>query len=222
MSSAKRRLLSLIAMLAGAYGVQVTMEIIDVAGGISGCDEAPYACYNEHTTATILLELGGENVVGPTSQTGRFGLDYSCESLLEKHPDVIILMEWLSDRSHRPRARRVESRQSETPGDACPDGSAMVAIPAELSTVEVVSRTHASQSGSSKEINDRRAGAKAARGTLEVRNLLRSDGGCHHKHSLSSESLRNLPQPDQFWQIQADEPRVRMANRRFARMVSSS
>jgi iron complex transport system substrate-binding protein len=62
--------------------------------------EAPYAFFDEHTTSTILIELGGENVVGPTNQEGRFGLDYGYESLLEKDPEVIILMEWLADRSH--------------------------------------------------------------------------------------------------------------------------
>lgn len=62
--------------------------------------EAPYAFFNEHTTATILAELGGENAVGPSTQEGRFGLDYSYESLLEKDPEVIVLMEWLADRSH--------------------------------------------------------------------------------------------------------------------------
>ncbi|TDW16054.1 transposase IS116/IS110/IS902 family protein [Rhizobium azibense] len=86
-----------------------------------------------------------------------------------------------------------------------------------------LSGTHTSQSRSPKEIDDRGPGTETARGTLEIRNLRRPDGGCHHLElSLSSESFRNLPEPDQFWQIQADEPRVRMANRRFARMVSSS
>ncbi|MBK0023968.1 ABC transporter substrate-binding protein [Ochrobactrum sp. S46] len=62
--------------------------------------ESPYAFFDEHTTATIMTQLGGKNAVGPADDPGRFGLDYSYESLLEKDPDVIILMEWVKDRSH--------------------------------------------------------------------------------------------------------------------------
>jgi len=60
---------------------------------------------------------------------------------------------------------------------------------------------------------DRGAGAQAACGAMEI-----CDRWCRHRGSrderrltIGADRFSNLPEPDQFWRIRVDEPRIPMA-----------
>lgn len=60
----------------------------------------PFAFHTENTAASIVTALGGENIAGPMSQKGRFGMNISLETVLEKDPDVIFVIDYYPDRTH--------------------------------------------------------------------------------------------------------------------------
>ncbi|MBS7706285.1 ABC transporter substrate-binding protein [Chelatococcus asaccharovorans] len=60
----------------------------------------PFAFHTENTAASIVAALGGDNVAGPMTQNGRFGLSLSLETILEKDPEVIFIIDYYPDRSH--------------------------------------------------------------------------------------------------------------------------
>jgi len=68
--------------------------------------DTPSVFHNENTAASIMTALGGDNIAGPMPQGGRFIINLSLETLLEKDPDMLLVMEWLvggdgkPDRSH--------------------------------------------------------------------------------------------------------------------------
>ncbi len=55
---------------------------------------SPSGFHNENTAASIMVAIGGKNVLGPMATGGRFNSPFSLETLLEKDPDVILAMEW--------------------------------------------------------------------------------------------------------------------------------
>ncbi|WP_265975019.1 ABC transporter substrate-binding protein [Brucella intermedia] len=60
----------------------------------------PFAFHTENTAASIVAALGGDNIAGPMTQGGRFGIDLSLEAILEKDPDAIFVIDYYPDRSH--------------------------------------------------------------------------------------------------------------------------
>ncbi|MBN9061780.1 MAG: ferrichrome ABC transporter substrate-binding protein [Rhizobiales bacterium 65-9] len=62
--------------------------------------DTPFAFHTENTAAAIVAAVGGDNIVGPMKQNGRFGIDLSLEALLAKNPDVIFIMEYGLERTH--------------------------------------------------------------------------------------------------------------------------
>jgi iron complex transport system substrate-binding protein len=60
----------------------------------------PFAFHTENTAASIVAALGGDNIVGPKTPGGPFGMDLSLESLLEKDPEVIFVYDSGPDRPH--------------------------------------------------------------------------------------------------------------------------
>ncbi|MDQ0473957.1 ABC transporter substrate-binding protein [Labrys wisconsinensis] len=62
--------------------------------------DTPFAFHTENTAASIVAALGGDNIAGPMPQGGRFGIDLSLETLLEKDPQVIFVMDGGPDRPH--------------------------------------------------------------------------------------------------------------------------
>jgi iron complex transport system substrate-binding protein len=62
--------------------------------------DAPFAFHTENTAASIVAALGGDNIAGPMQQGGHFGLDLSLETMLEKDPQVIFVMDSGPDRPH--------------------------------------------------------------------------------------------------------------------------
>ncbi|WP_071058187.1 ABC transporter substrate-binding protein [Pelistega sp. MC2] len=55
------------------------------------------AFHDEQTAASIMTALGGKNIMGSMPVNGRFTSNISLETLLEKNPDIIIVLEWLVD-----------------------------------------------------------------------------------------------------------------------------
>jgi iron complex transport system substrate-binding protein len=62
--------------------------------------DTPFSFYTENTTASIVAALGGDNIAGSTPQGGRFGVDLSLETMLEKDPEVIFVYDSGPDRPH--------------------------------------------------------------------------------------------------------------------------
>lgn len=60
--------------------------------------DTPFAFHTENTAASIVAALGGDNIAGPMPQGGRFGIDLSLETMLEKDPEVIFVMDAGPDR----------------------------------------------------------------------------------------------------------------------------
>jgi iron complex transport system substrate-binding protein len=60
----------------------------------------PFAFHTENTAASIVAELGGDNIAGPMTQGGRFGINLSLEAILEKDPEVIFVIDYYPERSH--------------------------------------------------------------------------------------------------------------------------
>lgn len=62
--------------------------------------DTPFAFHTGNTAASIVAEIGGDNIAGPMQPNGRFGTDLSLEALLGKDPDVIFIVEWGLERTH--------------------------------------------------------------------------------------------------------------------------
>ncbi len=62
--------------------------------------DTPFTFHTENTAASIVAALGGDNIAGPMTQNGRFGLELSLEKMLEKDPEVIFVYDSGPDRPH--------------------------------------------------------------------------------------------------------------------------
>lgn len=62
--------------------------------------DAPFSFHTENTAASIVAALGGQNIAGPMTQGGRFGLQLSLEAMLERDPQVIFVYDSGPDRPH--------------------------------------------------------------------------------------------------------------------------
>ncbi|WP_018897955.1 ABC transporter substrate-binding protein [Rhizobium sp. 2MFCol3.1] len=62
--------------------------------------EVPFAFHDENTSASILNAIGGQNIAGPMSAGGEFGIDLSLETMLEKDPEVLFIYDYGPDRPH--------------------------------------------------------------------------------------------------------------------------
>ncbi|MBB4000704.1 ABC transporter substrate-binding protein [Aureimonas pseudogalii] len=60
--------------------------------------DTPFSFHTENTAASIVAALGGDNIVGPMTQGGRFGMEMSLEAMLEKDPEVIFVYDSGPDR----------------------------------------------------------------------------------------------------------------------------
>ncbi|MBX5009608.1 ABC transporter substrate-binding protein [Rhizobium lentis] len=60
----------------------------------------PFAFHTENTSASIVAAIGGDNVPGPKTPGGEFGIDISLETMLEKDPEVIFVYDSGPDRPH--------------------------------------------------------------------------------------------------------------------------
>src|SRR5690606_26549025 len=56
--------------------------------------------HDENTAASIVKRLGGVNIAGPMEPNGRFGVELSLETMLEKDPEVIFVYDSGPDRPH--------------------------------------------------------------------------------------------------------------------------
>ncbi len=75
---------------------------------------APFSFHTENTAASIVAALGGNNIAGPMTQAGRFGLQLSLEAMLERDPQVIFVYDSGPDRPHEanPIWRRLSAVRS--------------------------------------------------------------------------------------------------------------
>lgn len=62
--------------------------------------DTPFSFHNENTAAWITSKLGGTNIAGPMGADGRFGIELSLETMLEKDPEVIFVYDSGPDRPH--------------------------------------------------------------------------------------------------------------------------
>lgn len=62
--------------------------------------DIPFAFHTENTTASIVTAVGGDNIAGPMTPGGKFGLEISLETMLEKDPEVIFVYDSGPDRPH--------------------------------------------------------------------------------------------------------------------------
>lgn len=62
--------------------------------------DTPFSFHTENTAASIVAALGGDNIAGPMTPGGKFGLELSLETMLEKDPEVIFVMDSGPDRPH--------------------------------------------------------------------------------------------------------------------------
>lgn len=53
--------------------------------------DTPFTFHDENTAAWIVKSLGGVNIAGPMTQEGRFGVELSLETMLEKDPELIFV-----------------------------------------------------------------------------------------------------------------------------------
>ncbi len=60
----------------------------------------PFAFHTENTSASIASAIGGDNIAGPKTPGGEFGIDLSLETMLEKDPEVIFVYDSGPDRPH--------------------------------------------------------------------------------------------------------------------------
>lgn len=60
----------------------------------------PFAFHTENTSASIVSAIGGDNIAGPKTPGGEFGIDLSLETMLEKDPEVIFVYDSGPDRPH--------------------------------------------------------------------------------------------------------------------------
>jgi iron complex transport system substrate-binding protein len=62
--------------------------------------DTPFSFHTENTAASIVAALGGDNIAGPMTPGGTFGLEISLETMLVKDPEVIFVMDSGPDRPH--------------------------------------------------------------------------------------------------------------------------
>lgn len=62
--------------------------------------DTPFSFHTENTTASIVAALGGDNIIGPVTQDGKFGVQVSLETMLEKDPQVIFVYDGGPNRPH--------------------------------------------------------------------------------------------------------------------------
>ncbi|MGA1834144.1 ABC transporter substrate-binding protein [Rhizobium wenxiniae] len=62
--------------------------------------DTPFSFHTENTTASIVAALGGDNIIGPVTQDGKFGVQVSLETMLEKDPQVIFVYDSGPNRPH--------------------------------------------------------------------------------------------------------------------------
>jgi iron complex transport system substrate-binding protein len=62
--------------------------------------DTPFSFHTENTAASIVAALGGDNIVGPVQKDGKFGMEVSLETMLEKDPEVIFVYDSGPDRPH--------------------------------------------------------------------------------------------------------------------------
>lgn len=62
--------------------------------------DTPFSFHTENTAASIVAALGGDNIIGPVQQDGKFGISVSLETMLEKDPQVIFVYDSGPDRPH--------------------------------------------------------------------------------------------------------------------------
>ncbi|MFK0161228.1 ABC transporter substrate-binding protein [Rhizobium sp. NPDC090279] len=62
--------------------------------------ETPFAFHTENTSASIVAAIGGDNIAGPKTPGGPFGIDLSLETMLEKDPEVLFIYDSGPDRPH--------------------------------------------------------------------------------------------------------------------------
>ncbi|TCM51140.1 iron complex transport system substrate-binding protein [Rhizobium sp. PP-F2F-G48] len=62
--------------------------------------DTPFSFHDENTAAWITSKLGGTNIAGPMGTDGRFGIELSLETMLEKDPEVILVYDSGPDRPH--------------------------------------------------------------------------------------------------------------------------
>jgi len=62
--------------------------------------DTPFSFHDENTAAWIASKLGGTNIAGPMGTDGRFGIELSLETMLEKDPEVIFVYDSGPDRPH--------------------------------------------------------------------------------------------------------------------------
>ncbi|MFS8045924.1 ABC transporter substrate-binding protein [Rhizobium sp. BR 314] len=62
--------------------------------------ETPFAFHTENTAASIVAAIGGDNIAGPKTPSGPFGIDLSLETMLEKDPEVLFIYDSGPDRPH--------------------------------------------------------------------------------------------------------------------------
>lgn len=62
--------------------------------------DTPFTFHTENTAASIVSALGGENIIGPMTTSGKFGEEISLETMLEKDPEVIFIYDSGPDRPH--------------------------------------------------------------------------------------------------------------------------
>lgn len=62
--------------------------------------DTPFSFHTENTAASIVATLGGDNIAGPMDPGGKFGIELSLETMLERDPEVIFVMDSGPDRPH--------------------------------------------------------------------------------------------------------------------------
>ena len=62
--------------------------------------DTPFSFHTENTAASIVAALGGDNIMGAMTSTGKFGEEVSLETMLEKDPEVIFVYNDGAERPH--------------------------------------------------------------------------------------------------------------------------
>lgn len=62
--------------------------------------DTPFSFHTENSAASIVAALGGDNIVGSVQKDGKFGMEVSLETMLEKDPEVIFVYDSGPDRPH--------------------------------------------------------------------------------------------------------------------------
>lgn len=62
--------------------------------------DTPFSFHTENSAASIVTGLGGSNIAGPMTKGGKFGVELSLETMLERDPEVIFVYDSGPDRPH--------------------------------------------------------------------------------------------------------------------------